>query len=792
MMSAALGLGAPLIVAPFAPAAAQTAQTHDFNIPSQPLTRALRDFADQSGLQLAYKTSVATGAMSPAIHGAMTADQALSQLLAGSPLQYRFSGSGTIVIGAASAAAGAGSVPGSIPLDVIDVQGTGETARGPVNGYVAQRSATASKTDTPIIETPRTVTVITADQIAAQQAQSVRDTMRYAPGAYYNDDADFRFEQVNARGFILDEYLDGLKLLSGTWSVPRVDPYFLERAEVLEGPASALYGQASPGGVLDMISKRPTDTPLHEIEVTTGSYSLAQTAFDFSGPVNNDNTLLYRVTGIARTSDSQVDYLGKQRIAIAPSFTWRPDASTSLTVTTSYLYDPKAGFWDFLPLQGTVLPNVYGKIPRDLYVGDPSFEHYEFQQAMAGYEFEHHFDETWTVRQNFRFTHIDLNYAEVQGYQLESDQRTLERYAYTADESLNTINVDSQAEAKFKTGPVAHTALFGIDYQYLNWDDFTRYGNAPSLDILYPNYNQFIPMPPVFQDAHQVQNQLGLYAQDQIRFDRFVFTLGGREDWANTNTDNYLTKTTAEQGEQAFTWHAGLLYHFDSGIAPYISYATSFDPTSGTDAQGNAFKPTTGQQYEAGIKYQPPGWKALLTASVFDLTENNVLTPDPNNTNYDVQTGEVRTRGVELSAVASLTDSLNIRASYTHLNNEILKANDGTEGNELADTPSNFGALWADYTIQSGAFAGLGFGGGARFVGPSYTTNANTLSTPGYSLFDAALHYDFGKLNPKLKGLTAKINATNILDKVYIPYCNNLGCWYGEGRTVYATLAYKW
>jgi len=769
-----------------------------FDIPSKPVPQAVNDIGRVTGLSVVYPENKPIAASSRSVHGSMTVGQALSTLLAGTGLSYRFSNATTVMIldpSAQSGASGTGTASGAIPLDTIDVQGASETAWGPVDGYVARQSATGTKTDTPLIETPRTVTVITRDEIAAQQAQSVRDTVRYAPGVYYSDDADFRYEPVSARGFSLDQYLDGLKLLNGTWSVPRVDPYFLERAEVLEGPASTLYGQASPGGVLDMISKRPTATPVHEIQLSTGSYGLAQTAFDLGGPIDKDGKLLYRLTGIARTSGTQVDYVDKQRIAIAPSITWRPDADTSLTILTSVLNDPKAGFWNLLPYQGTLLPNTYGKIPRNFYVGDPSFEHYSFTQAMAGYQFEHRFDETWTVRQSARFTRIDIDYREVQGYLLEADQHTLDRYAYTANENLNTFNIDNQAQAKFDTGPLAHTVLLGLDYQHLDWNNFTRYGNTASLDILNPNYAQTISLPPVFQDAHQTQNQLGLYAQDQIKSGGFVFTLGGRQDWVSTDTYNRLANKMTQQSDRSFTWHTGLLYRFDNGFAPYVSYATSFQPTSGTTAEGASFKPTTGQQYEAGIKYQPPGWNALLTAAVFDLTQQNVLTSDPDASHpagSQVQTGEVRSRGVELSAVTSLKNGLSLRASYTYLDNRITQANDGTIGHILNNTPRNFAAVWGDYTIQDGPLAGLGFGGGVRYVGSSYATNANTYAIPDFTLIDAAIHYDFGKLRPDLKGLTAKVNATNLFDKVYVSYCSAVGCRWGEGRTVYATLSYKW
>ncbi|MEG6509187.1 TonB-dependent siderophore receptor [Methyloligella sp. 2.7D] len=772
---------------------AEAEQAVRFSIPAQSLPSAVDAFTRATGWQVGYSATVDSAVTTNRVSGRQTPRQALQAMFAGTGVSIRFTGPKSAALVTPQVSPMGLADDGSLMLDTIDV--TAETARGPVDGYVAQQSATATKTDTPIIDTPQTISVITADEIADQQAQSVRDVVRYAPGVYYSDDADSRLQLINARGFLLDQYLDGLSLLTGTWARPRIDPYFLERAEVLEGPSSTLYGQGSPGGLLNMISKRPTETPHHQVEIQTGSYDRIQGAFDLGGPVDDQGRVLYRVTGLARKTGTQVDHVDEERLAIAPSVTWRPNADTSLTLLASYLHDPKAGFWNLLPYQGTLLPNKYGKFSRDFYVGDVDFEDFDFKQGMVGYELTHRFNDTWSVRQNFRYTGIETDYRAVQGSTLQADQRTLNRNAYTADESLDAVTLDNQATANFNTGALTHTALFGADYQYRNWDNLSRFGLAPTLDILHPDYTQDIAIPPLFQDANQVQEQVGLYAQDQIEFGRFYYSIGGREDWASSDTNNYLAGTKTDQDNSKFTWNTGLLYHFDSGFAPYVSYATSFQPTIGTDFAGRPFDPTTGEQYEAGIKYQPPSMDALFTASIFELTQQNVLTADPNPSHSigsQVQTGEVRSRGIELSAVASLTDSLDARASYTHLDSEITRSNDGTEGNALANTPEDFASLWADYTFHEGALSGFGVLGGVRYVGQTYATNANLLEIPDYTLFDAGLHYELGELLPNLDGTKLAVNATNIGDKKYVSYCTAAGCRWGLGRTVYATLSYEW
>jgi len=761
-----------------------------FNIPAQPLPDALALFGRQSGMQVSVDAASARGVASPGVTGSMQADQALEHLLAGTGLTFHLTGNNTAMLEKLPP----GSTTGTINLPALQIMGQKQTAGAwdPVDGYVATQGRSATKTDTPILETPQTIHVITKDQLAAQQAESVRSALRYAPGVFVSDDADNRLDSFTVRGFNLDQYLDGLKLQSGTWAVPKVEPYMLERLELLEGPSSVLYGQASPGGLLDMVSKRPTADPVHEIELQTGSYDRIQGAFDLGGSIDKDGQFLYRVTGLARSTDTQVDHTKERRFNIAPALTWRPNDDTSLTLLTSYLHDPDGGFWDLLPYQGTLTSNPNGKISSSFYTGDTGFEKFTRTQYQAGYEFSHRFSDTWQVRQNFRYSNLSMDYAAVQGLTLQSDEQTLNRQAYAANEKLNTIDLDNQAQADFTTGILTHKILLGVDYQRLTWDDFTRLGAAPTLDILDPDYSQNIPRPGVFQDQYETQNQVGVYAQEQLSLGGWRLLLAGREDWASTRLSNHLADTATTQSDMAFTGHVGLSYVFKNGFVPYVSYATSFQPTLGTDFDGNAFKPTTGKQEEVGIKYQPPGINALFTLAAFNLTQDNVSTSDPDHANFSVQTGQVRSRGIEVSAVATPIEGLNLRASYTYLQPKIMKANNNTEGNDLADTPRNLASAWADYTFGEGPAEGFGLGGGIKYGGQMYATNANTQKIPDYVIVDAAVHYDLGAVKKDLAGLKISVNANNLFDKKYVSYCSAIGCRWGLRRSVLATVGYSW
>ena len=424
---------------------------------------------------------------------------------------------------------------------------TAERVSAGTNGFVASRASGATKTDAPIMSTPGSVAVITREEMDVRRVQSIRDLVRYAPGVYFSNDNDFRFQPLKARGFDIEQYLDGLRLQGAPFGVARIDPWFLDRAEIITGPASVIYGAASPGGILNMVSKRPTETPFGEVSLQTGSFDRIQGAFDVGGPVDKDKKLLYRVTGLGLNANTQVDHIGEERFAIAPAWTWRPDIDTTITFLTSYRQDPKGGAFALLPFQGTLVPGTYGQIPRNFFAGDLNYESLKYKQATLGYEFEHRFDDVFTVRQNVRYLHDELNYVEVQpggftttgaGPTLRlTDGRTINRNYFSTNENLNTFAADNQLQAKFNMGPLQHTVLAGFDYQRFDFNNFARFAATNTLDILAPNYTQNITVPTsIFQNLDQTLQQRGLYVQDEAKLGRLTVLGGVRYDWAEGNT----------------------------------------------------------------------------------------------------------------------------------------------------------------------------------------------------------------------------------------------------------------
>lgn len=773
---------------------AQALAPRAFDIPAQPLGSALTAFGQQSGMQVSVDAVLVRDIRAPAVTGTMTPDAALARLIAGTGLNYRIVDSNTVTLQRAAD----GSDDTTLVLSTLVVEGdaAAESPYGPGDGFVAHRTMSGTKTNTPLVKTPQSISVVTREEMDAHAVQNVDQALRYTAGIVTESTGvDNRFDQIGGRGFTLDEYLDGTKLLfsSAGFAVPQVDPYLLERAEVVRGPSSVLYGQASPGGVLNLVSKRPTADQVNEVQIQGGNYAEKQAAFDIGGAVNEDETVLYRLTGLARNAETEVDHTEYERYLIAPAFTWRPSEDTDLTVLLSYQADPKAGFFNKLPAQGTALPNTAGEISTDFYAGEPDFDELDRKTASAGYAFEHRFSDLWTVRQNFRYLHMDSDFAAVfAGAALQPDGRTLPRQLYMSNEGLDNVTVDNQAQATFATGALGHTVLLGADYQWRRWDQVARFGLAPSIDVFDPVYGQALTIPGVFANQVQNQEQVGLYAQDQLDYGNWSLLLGGRWDYAESSIDNTLTDSETSTVDHAFTGRVGMSYQFDNGIAPYASYGESFQPTTGTDFSGDPFAPTTGNQYEIGVKYQPPGTNSLISAAVYQLTQQNVLTSDPAHTQFSVQTGEVRSRGIEIEGKASLTNNLSLTASYAYVDPEVTKANDGTEGNSPVAVPNHLASTWADYTVTDGSFSGLGFGVGVRYRGASYGDSANTFKIDSATLFDAAIRYDLGALNDDLEGLQFSINGTNLFDKEYVARCQDNGCYYGLRRTVLATLKYRW
>ncbi|HEC2129133.1 TPA: TonB-dependent siderophore receptor [Klebsiella oxytoca] len=684
---------------------------------------------------------------------------------------------------------------------LVVTAGSSEDPTAPLKGIVATRTLSATKTAAEIVKTPQSVSVVTRDQMRALDVTSVSQALRYSAGVFteYRGSSN-RNDEVFVRGFsYVPKFLDGLSYgATASSQTGTFDPWLLERVELVRGPASVLFGQVNPGGLIAMTSKRPVSQPIHELQFRTGNHHLAEGAFDFGGPLSDDDRLLYRLNGIARTQNSQVEDYKETRMAIAPALTWYPDDATRMTLLTSYQKDPDAGYRNFLPRYGTVESVDGSYIPRDFNVSDPSYNQSWREQTMIGYEFEHQPDDTFTLRQNARYATIKQKYRYLVYSSSPANSSVLSRRAQHETRQTDEFGIDNQLEAKFASGQVAHTVIGGLDYktskdkQYLGRAGGSQY----DLDWRSPTYGVSVDESAFSPATNEQQNldQAGVYVQDQLSWQNWELLVSGRYDWAEVRTTDFTDASSTQQNDNKFTWRTGLLYAFDFGLSPYISYSTSFEPNLQTNrAPGvGPFDPSEGKQVEVGVKYQPDP-NALITLALYDLTQSNVATYN-SAAGWFENSGKVRSKGVEAEAHATLFENLNLIASYTYTDAETVNTTVvGTEGKTPARIPTHMASAFTSYTLPDGALKSLTAGVGVRYIGTSYGDAKNTFKVPAVDLYDAMVSYELGELNSSLKGAQVQFNVNNIADTRYVASCaSDSACFYGIGRTVTATVSYAW
>ncbi|MDI2141624.1 MULTISPECIES: TonB-dependent siderophore receptor [unclassified Pseudomonas] len=796
LLAVAIALCTPLASSQLI-AAEQASSVRAYNLPAAPLSTTLNQIASQGGLTLSLNPSLAAGKTSAPVNGQYDAAGALSAALRGTGLQLEQSSTGTYTLVAVPE--GVMALP---ETSVIGVENT-ESAWGPVEGYTATRTAAGTKTDTALVEAPRSISVATRQQMDDRSVHSLDDAVRYMPGITASSyGSDTRADWLRVRGFEPTQFLDGLPLPKGVYANPKQETWNLDRLALLRGPASSVYGQTPPGGLLDMVSRRPSDVQSSEIQLQYGSDNHRQINFASTGKIDDAGQFLYGLSGVVRDSGTQVDHVDNKRYNIAPSLTWNIDDDTKFTLLTQFTRDDTGITSQFLPVQGTKIDMPFGKVSHHKNLGDPDWEYYDRTYYALGYAFEHRLNDVWQFKQNLRYTKSELSFQSLTPgsypYTQVDNAGNVGRTSTSVNEDISQFAVDNNFQADFATGDIRHTLLLGLDHQRSNNNYTSIFGDGLTTNVLNPIYGQPIVRPArstAFYDYEQKTYQTGLYVQDQMALDQWRLTLGGREDWVHTGT-RFINKADATNTDRdkAFSGNAALSYVFDSGFVPYISYAESFQPTSGADASSTeSLKPTEGKQWELGIKYQPPGSKTLLSAAVYDLTQKNVsVSSFVNGVSITSQTGEVKVKGLELEATSDVTDNLKVIAAYTLAKSEVQNGVD--KGNRLQLMPNQQASLWTDYTWHSGVLDGFGIGGGVRYTGNTYGDKANTWlgKADAYTVFDASVHYDLGRLDNSLKGASLALNATNLFDKDYISTCDSFYCYYGDQRSVVASATYKW
>jgi len=686
------------------------------------------------------------------------------------------------------------------------------------DGRFPQTASAGMKSETQLVEIPQSVSVVTETQINESGASTIGQALVYSPGVFANpsggnDSTRYDFHSLRGQSYNGALLLDGMRATFGVGnlSLPQFDPFNLERIEVIRGPSSGLYGQGLPGGIVNAVTKRPTGEAHRELSVSLGSYDRREVAFDL-GDSSGNGMIDFRLAGLVRSADNAIDHVSEERRAIAPTLRWHLSDRTTLTVFSSYQEDPEGGYYNALPPDGVLTALPDGRfIPRDFYVGDPNFDRFERQQIVLGYSINHEFGNGWQLRQELRS--IDSQ-ADVQALTTTAlvPPSELARSALFGDSHTDALLVDTAINGVVATGSATHRLLLGFDYmksaidQQLGLDLLS----VPPIDIWNPAYGGAFVSPDspttasIWSDTLDEATQLGVYAQDQIVLNRVILTLNARYDSAETDSARTSalfggdTSGASDHPDDAFSGRAALLYQFDEDFVGYASYASAFLPQTGLDAQGDGFVPLEAGQWELGVKYAPADRSLWVSAAVFDISQKNVLTPYPNPDSVciglagpgpcRVQTGEQRTRGLELEAKGQLTENTYLHTSVTVLDAEITQSNGPDLEQRPVNIPDTTASIWLGHTLNTAVNVGLG----ARHVGDLYADPANTIKVPSHSLIDAAVSYDFSRHIPGDAKAAVTLRATNLGDRRFVSCSALTYCNYGEGRKLSAELSFAW
>lgn len=724
----------------------------------------------------------------------------------------------TLALATASASASA------TDTDTIRVQepdtGRTELETLVINAYrPAQTIGGATKTDTPLLETPHSVSVIERQELDARGVQNLNEAARYTSGVLPESQGiDNRVDDLYIRGFDAGSFgnnvmLDGMRAPSDSnlsWNRTAFNSWNLERVEILKGPSSVLYGQIAPGGMVNQVSKTPTLDQEHILQLQADSHGRYQTAFD-TGGASDDRNSLWRLVGLIKDGGTQIDDTEHQQWFLAPSASFRlNDDNTRLTLLGLYQQDAGGSTFQFMPYQGSVIPGANGYIDNSTFLGEPDWNQYDRNIWSAGWLFEHQFNDDWRLRQSARHTHVDSLYRTTVGYGVRgaaltdlntlTDGHILKRRAVQGEGDSDGQTLDTRIEGRFSTAALNHQLLAGVDWQKTDWDFLRKAAqvapDAIQIDIYNPEYTYYDFSKVLFDQmsTKETDRQTGVYLQDQIALNNWRFTLGGRYDWFEIDSLNRLNGVTTRTEDEALTARAGVTYLFDNGFAPYLSYAESFQPAVGTSRSGAAFDPITGSQWEIGVKYEPSQIDGMITLAAYDLRQQNVLTADPLNQadeRYQVQTGEVQIRGLELEGRITPFAGFSLIGAATRFDSEVTRNNDGYTGNRMIRVPDWMASLWLDYTFLGGSLDGLSLAAGSRYVDETYGNLANSLKIPSYTLYDAAVRYDLGQVGNSRVQLS--LNASNLTNERYVATCTAAtACYYGSGRTVMATARFSW
>ncbi|WP_447501968.1 TonB-dependent siderophore receptor [Acinetobacter pittii] len=647
-------------------------------------------------------------------------------------------------------------------LPTISIQAQKE----PSSPYVATKATSALKSDAPLFKTAQSISVVTREQLDQKQARTLADALEGVAGVEAGKLGRRGWDDFVIRGQTSSDsvYVDGLRVGQNTYVATELSG--MDQVQVLKGPASINFGLVAPGGMVNLVTKRPEAENFARASMTYGSYNLKEGTFDLNYSPNNSEKGAFRLNGRISDQDDPTDYVYFKNYYISPSYNFDLGDNTDLSVIASYQhreYIRQQG----LPVIGTLKDNPNGAIDRSLYIGDPNFGKYEADVYRTGYTFKHAFDNGWNFNQNFAVQKTEMDgtavFAQTKKFWADSSYTTINRANNSRHQEIDNLSfaIDNRLNKQFDLYGMQHDINIGVD-AFQEKSDYTndKY-DIGNLNIYDPVYGQNVTLKQNVRDINRLK-YLGLYLRDRIQLnDQLLLSLSGRQDWAQTQTTSLVTGSTSKQTDNAFTGSASVMYSLNDIVAPYVSYATSFTPNSGTDVNNNPFKPEEGKQVEVGMKLQSPDQRVQGAIAWYDLKRQNVVVNDPINTSEKVQRGEQLTRGVETELSAEILEGLKLTAAYTYtIDAEISKdANTSNVGKALDNIPEHAYSLSARYKFDPASKLGWYIGGGFR--GETYKTmDKLDVHIPGYTVFDTEAGYDAGHWG-------AQLAIRNLFDKDY-------------------------
>ncbi|QRL05387.1 TonB-dependent siderophore receptor [Vreelandella venusta] len=643
-------------------------------------------------------------------------------------------------------------------------------------------TATALKVETPLVETPRPVSSVDREELETRNVQQLDETFRYRAGVLSGHfGSDNNTDWFKVRGFDQSTYQDGLRIYREGFYQWLPEPFGLERVDVFKGPSSILYGEAPPGGLINAVSKRPTETPQGEVNIQFGNRDHRQVGIDTSGPVGESDNVRYRLVGLYKERDGDLNATNNERYYFAPSLAVDVSDDTTVTFLASVQKDDGVPVNSFKLPYGTVQDTPFGRVDPQTNLSEPGYDKDNRTQWALGYELRHQLNDTWRFEQDLRYSELDLELRSTYAFFMADERQAARGHVYR-DGTIDSLTVDNRMVGTWYTDRTENTLLLGADYQNLgvSGQEADPFPFGDPIDIFNPTYGNFTPVGADDLLTREIdKEQTGLYAQNQLRIDdRWVLLGGVRYDQADTENTNVTAGTTQRSDDDQVSWSGGAMYLGENGVNPYISYTESFDPLGRVDSDGDLYEPREGRQWEAGVKVAPFGWDGYVTAAVFDLQESNTLINSPSG--FQVQEGERTSQGFELEGVGYLTDDLKVTAAYTYTDSRL-------EDDQRAPLiPRHQASTWLDYAFTGGALKGVTLGGGVRYVGSTIDTSvADNTAVGSYTLVDAMVGYEFAD------GWQAQLNVNNLTDKEYVASCE-YWCYYGESRSVIGSVKYQW